>query len=567
MTGVPWLWAPSADRVELDLDGTTVACRRDGERWISPRPLPTGTRYRFVVDGAVVPDPRSIARPAGVHGPSVWVDPPRPTAAGPLATLDRAVIYELHVGTFSSTGTFRGAVDHLDHLVDLGVTHVELMPVAAFDGQVGWGYDGVAPFATHPEYGTADDLAILVDECHGRGLQVLLDVVFNHLGPSGNHLGATAPYFTDRYRTPWGDAVNLDGEWSDGVRRFFCDVALFWLDDVGIDGLRLDAVHALFDTSAYTFLEQLADEVRALGERSGRPRLLIAESDRGDPRVVAGAPVGPGLDAVWSDDLHHALHVALTGEHDGYYADVEPGDLELALTVAQTHQHRYSPNRRRHVGRDVTGTRSSAFVVSLQNHDQVGNRAGGERIHHLVGTDRSAAAAALVLLSPFTVMVFQGEEWAASSPFPYFADHQGELGEAVRRGRIAEFAAFGWDATEVADPQDRATFERARLDWGELGRVSHAEMLAWYRSLIELRRTHPDLSPRRIPVVEHRSERRGDVVRVDRGALSVVCNLGSDDSRRVQLPDGQVLLRRGELRPDRGGARLASGAVVVVDRS
>ena len=440
------------------------------------------------------------------------------------------------------------------------------MPVAAFDGRVGWGYDGVAPFATHPPYGSASDLSQLVDECHRRGLQVLLDVVFNHLGPSGNYLGVSGPYFTDRYGTPWGDAVNLDGPFSDGVRRYFCDAALFWLEDVGVDGLRLDAVHALFDNSAYTFLEQLADEVRELEVRSGRRRLLIAESDRGDPRIVVGAPVGPGLDAVWSDDLHHALHVALTGERSGYYCDVAPGDLELALTRAQTHQGRYSPHRQRHVGRDVTGTDSAAFVVSLQNHDQVGNRAGGERLHHLVGAERTAAAAALVLLSPFSVLVFQGEEWAATSPFPYFADHAGELGEAVRRGRIAEFAGFGWAEDAVADPQDPGTFDRARLDWSESTQGIHASTLEWYRSLIELRRSHPDLAADAIPVPRHSCARSGDVVRVDRGALSVVCNLGAEAAAQVQLPAGDEVLRRGSIDRTGATAELAPGAVLVVDR-
>ena len=564
--GAPRLWAPQAEHVELVVGDTAAACERDGEHWRAPYEPEPGTPYRFRVDGVEIPDPRSIAQPDGVHGPSERVARPRPGVDGPDGVLDRAVIYELHVGTFSEAGTFLGVTEHLDHLVTLGVTHVELMPVAAFDGRVGWGYDGVAPFATHPDYGTASDLAHLVDECHRRGLQVLLDVVFNHLGPSGNHLGVSGPYFTDRYRTPWGDAVNLDGPWSDGVRRYFCDAALFWLDEVGLDGLRLDAVHALFDNSAYTFLEQLADEVRAMSARHGRRRLLIAESDRGDPRIVVGSPVGPGLDAVWSDDLHHTLHVALTGERSGYYSDVGPGDLELALTVAQTHQGRYSPHRRRHVGRNVSGTLSSSFVVSLQNHDQIGNRAGGERIHHLVGVDRSAAAAALVLLSPFSVLIFQGEEWAASTPFPYFADHAGELGEAVRRGRTAEFAAFGWAEDEVADPQDPATSGSAQLDWTEISHCEHAEVLSWYRSLIELRRTHPALSAVPVPAADQHCERIGDVVRVDRGQLTVLCNLGPVTAERITAPAGDEVLVRGEVRASHGTMELGPGSVMVLDR-
>jgi maltooligosyltrehalose trehalohydrolase len=479
--------------------------------------------------------------------------------------LDRALIYELHVGTFSADGTFRGAIEHLDHLVALGVTHVELMPVAAFDGRVGWGYDGVDLFAPHPAYGTEADLAHLVDACHARGLSVLVDVVLNHLGPSGNVLARCGPYRTDRYHTPWGDALNLDGEHSDGVRRFLLDVAEHWLVDLDVDGLRLDAVHALHDASAVHLLEQLAGEVASIGRRSGRPRLLVAESDRNDPRLVARPPTGTGLDGVWSDDLHHCLHVALTGERDGYYGDVLAGDLALALTQGQTHQGRWSAHRRCSVGRSIQGTGSQQLVVSLQNHDQVGNRAGGERLHHLVGGDRTAAAAALVLLSPFAALVFQGEEWGASTPFPYFSDHAGELGDAVRRGRRREFAAFGWPDDAIADPQDAATFDSAVLRWSELAEPQHHDTLEWYRSLVRLRREHPALAPSELPTRDAVVVADSGLVEVHRGTLSVVVHLGVEPVRRVGPLRGEVVLHRGELAVQGRALEMAPGAVVVTD--
>ena len=563
---VPFLWAPDAGTVEVERDGERVPCERSGERWTAPGRWPDGTRYRFVVDGTAVPDPRARSQPDGVHGASEWLAPERPAPWSPPGgppTLERAVIDEVHIGTFSTEGTFLGAIEHLDELVDLGVTHVELMPVAAFDGEVGWGYDGVCLFAPHPRYGTLGDLRELVSACHDRGLAVLIDVVLNHLGPSGNFLAVSGPYFTDRYSTPWGDALNLDGPGSDGVRRFLIDAALHWLEQVDADGLRLDAVHALVDTSAVPLLEQLADEVRALGERTGRRRTLVAESDRCDPRIVADPPVGPGLDAVWSDDLHHALHVALTGEDRGYYEDVASGDLELALTEAQTYQGRWSPHRRRTVGRSVAGTRSDQFVVSLQNHDQIGNRAAGERLHHLVGVDRTAAAAALVLLAPFPALLFQGEEWAATSPFPYFSDHDGELGQAIRSGRLEEFAAFGWPPEQVADPQARATFDAAVLDRGELDAEPHAEMRSWYRSLIALRRSHPALGARAQPGHD-RVDRSGALVAVRRGSLGVLANLGGA-AQRGPTPTGEVLLCRGGVTFGASDVELAPGAVLVTD--
>ncbi len=568
----PWLWAPDAILVGIELGGPGAAqhdCRRDGEHWIPTRALEPGERYRFVVDGTAVPDPRSRRQPDGVHGASAWI-PPGPVAEHRSVvherSLARSVTYELHIGTFSPAGTFVGAIEQLDHLVDLGVTHVELMPVAAFDGRFGWGYDGVDLFAPHPAYGSEADLHALVAACHDRGLAVIVDVVLNHLGPSGNRLGTCGPYFTDRYHTPWGDAVNLDGPGSDGVRRFLMDAAQHWLEDLDADGLRLDAVHALYDTSAVPLLEQLAEEVAALGRRTGRPRLLVAESDRNDPRLVAPPPAGPGLDGMWADDLHHCLHVELTGERLGYYGDVGRDDLALALVGGLTHQGRWSPHRRRSVGRSVEGTGSERLVVALQNHDQVGNRARGERLPDLVGVDRAAAAAALVLLSPFSALLFQGEEWAASTPFPYMSDHSGDLGEAVRRGRRAEFAAFGWSEDQVTDPQDPATFHSAVLRWGEVAAAPHREVLDWYRSLIALRARHESLAPVLLPA-RPEVRVRDHVVAVQRGSLTVLANLGSSAVRDAPRPAGDVVLSRLGPRAHGDVADLEPGGVVVVDRS
>ncbi|MGB3411085.1 MAG: malto-oligosyltrehalose trehalohydrolase [Microthrixaceae bacterium] len=588
----PELWAPDATTVELETPDARQPCVRVGETWASPIQLEPGTRYRFVVDGAEVPDPRSRAQPDGVHGWSCVPEQIRHGTRRVRTALDRAVIYEIHIGSFSAAGTFRGAIEHLDHLAHLGVTHVEVMPVAAFDGEVGWGYDGVDLFAPHPSYGSVNDMAEFVDACHNREMAVVLDVVYNHLGPSGNYLAVSGPYFTNRYSTPWGDSVNLDGPGSDGVRNFIIDNALYWLGEVGVDGLRLDAVHTLFDSSELPLFEELGAQVRELGRRTGHEYLLVAESEGSDPRLMQAPPCGPGLDGVWSDDLHHCIHVTLTSETQGYYEDYWPEDLSTALTSALVYQGRYSPHRKRRVGRSVEGTGSAAFVVSLQNHDQVGNRAAGERLHQLIGVDRTCAAAALVLLSPFTCLLFQGEDWASSSPFPYFSNHGGELGDAVRRGRIAEFAAFGWDEQAVADPEARSTADGAKLIWAELSSGPHAEVSEWYRQLIALRRSHPTFAPGPLPLPEQSCHVHGGVVDVHRGSLRIVANLAESAQEIPPLDvaqatgtrlhraavsgtvadgttiDGNVILERGEVLLDEdGGRRLSPGGVLVIERS
>jgi maltooligosyltrehalose trehalohydrolase len=553
-------WAPRAERVELELGAgpgaRRVACVTEARGWWSwPAPDAAGAdaqlaalgptpEYRFVLDGDALPDPRSPWQPAGVDGPSRRDDPgafPWTDQGWTGFHLPSAVITELHVGTFTRAGTFDGVVERLDDLAELGVTAIELMPVAEFPGRRGWGYDGVLLGAPHHAYGGPDGLRRLVDAAHERGIGVLLDVVFNHLGPSGNHLGRYGPYFTDAYSTPWGDAVNLDGPGSDEVRRFICDTATHWLRDHHIDGLRLDAIHAFHDRSAVHLLEQLAVEVEALGDHLGRRFVLIAESDLNDPRIVRSRDAhGYGIDAAWSDDLHHALHAALTGEHDGYYEDFGSlTDVARALTDVFVYAGRWSEHRQRTHGRPIGGLSAHRFLGYAQDHDQIGNRAQGDRLVHLVGPELAAVAAAVVLCGPCTPMLFQGEEWGATAPFPYFTDHTDpELAEAVRQGRRREFAAFGWDPDQVPDPQDPATMASAVLDWEERARSPHRELLAWHRALIALRRSTPELTDGRLDRVRVRADEVERWLTLERGPVMVVANLAGE-AREIRVRPGR----------------------------
>jgi len=540
--------------------------RAEGGWWsASVSSAAPGCDYGYVVDGeGPFPDPRSAWQPHGVHGLSrsvdhgefAWTD--EGFRAPPLGS---AVIYELHIGTFTPEGTFDAAIGKLDHLVQLGVTHVEVMPVNAFPGEHGWGYDGVTLFATQHSYGGPEGLKRLVDACHARGLAVLLDVVYNHLGPSGNYLGKFAPYFTARHHTPWGPAVNFDGPDSDEVRRFFCDNALMWLRDYHFDGLRLDAVHAIIDTTARPFLEQLGDEVKQLSARLARPLVLIAESDLNDPRLIWPPQRGGfGLDAQWSDDLHHALHAVLTGEHSGYYEDFDGlADLAKALRQSYVYDGRYSRHRRRHHGRAPVDLGGRCFLAYAQNHDQIGNRARGERLSHLVEAGRLKIAAALVFTSPFVPMLFQGEEWAASSPFQYFTNHpEPELARAVREGRRREFAAFGWKPEEVPDPQAMETLQRSKLRWEELVEPAHAEILDWHRALIRLRREEASLADDAMDAVKIRFDESEKWLVVERGPIRVACNV-SDTVRNVELSAGRHEL----LLPSSQEVKLGAGAVIL----
>jgi maltooligosyltrehalose trehalohydrolase len=536
------VWAPRPERVELVLGRERLPMERDEHGWWrrTVADAGPGSRYGFSLDGGEpLADPRSRSQPDGITGLSEVVDPNafswRDGRWRGLA-LPGAVLYELHVGTFTEAGTFDAAVERLPHLVDLGIDAVELMPLAEFSGERGWGYDGVGLFAVHHACGGPDGLDRFVDACHAHGIGVVVDVVYNHLGPEGNHLPEFGPYLTDRHRTNWGDAVNMDGPGSDEVRRFLCDNARMWLRDHHVDGLRIDAVHAIVDDSATHILEELATEVDALAAQVRRPLFLIAESDRNDPAYVRNRDAGGmGLDAAWADEWHHALHAALTGERDGYYEDFGPlGLLAKALAQAWVYDGTWSPHRQRHHGASPAGLDGSQFVVSVQNHDQVGNRARGERLGAIACPSRLRVAAALLLTSPFVPMLFQGEEWGAASPFPYFADHADEdLRRAVRTGRQEEFAAFGWDPDELWDPYDHATFTAATLSWDEIGRAEHRGLLEWYRELIALRRREPALADPRLDPAHHRVDLDADTstLVVHRGGLRVFVNLGDGSHR------------------------------------
>jgi maltooligosyltrehalose trehalohydrolase len=537
------VWAPRAQTLEVLVNGQAFPMQRcKGDWWKSQvAEAGPGSLYQFRIDaGHPLPDPRSAYQPQGIHGPSLVVDHAtfRWTDQGWQAKpLSNALVYELHVGTFSQAGTFLSAIEHLDYLVGLGVTHVELMPINEFSGEWGWGYDGVDLYAPHHSYGSPDELKQLVDACHRKGLAVLLDVVYNHLGPNGNYIDRFGYYFTEAYRTPWGSAVNLDHVGSHEVRRFFSDNAVMWLRDYHFDGLRLDAVHAYHDQSALPFLEELALTVDALCAEIGRHLVLIAESDLNDPRLVTCREAGGfGLDAQWSDDFHHALHTVLTGEVKGYYEDF--GSLEHLATALQqgfVYSGSYSAHRGRFHGRPAVDISGHRLLGYAQNHDQVGNRARGERLSHLLSPSRQKIAAALVLTSPFVPMLFQGEEFGASTPFQYFTHHDDpELAKSVSAGRRNEFAAFGWDPEDIPDPQDIATFERGKLRWDEISGEPHASLLDWYRNLIVLRRSSAALTDGRLDRVKVAFDEQAKWMVVRRQQVEVVCNL-SDDCQAIPI--------------------------------
>ncbi|THA23892.1 malto-oligosyltrehalose trehalohydrolase [Streptomyces sp. RKND-216] len=542
------VWAPTAaEGVVLRLEARELPMERDPARpgwWTLRVEAGPGTRYGFALDGGpVLPDPRSRRQPDGPDGLSAVVDPGayewrHPWQGRPLAG---AVLYELHIGTFTSEGTFDAAAARLPHVARLGVTHVELMPVSPFPGTHGWGYDGVAPWAVHEPYGGPDGLARFADAAHGAGLGVVLDVVHNHLGPSGNHLPAYGPYFTGRHRTPWGDAVNLDDAGSDEVRASLCGSALALLRDFRLDGLRLDAVHTLADDRARHFLDELSAAVDALAAETGRPLFLIAESDRNDPRTTTPRTVhGHGLHAQWNDDFHHALHVALTGEARALYADFARAPmaaLAKTLTGGFFHDGSYSSFRGRRHGAPLDPmTPTHRLVGFAQNHDQVGNRAAGDRLAASLSPGLLACAAALVLLSPFTPMLFMGEEWGARTPWLYFTDHTDpDLARAVREGRRAEFAAHGWDG-DVADPQAPQTRERSCLDWSEPERDPHAALLAWHQDLIALRRAHPGLAHTSLGAARVTYDEDTRWLALSSGPLSIAVNLHPGETAAVPLP-------------------------------
>jgi maltooligosyltrehalose trehalohydrolase len=462
------------------------------------------------------------------------------------------VIYELHVGTFSPEGTFAGVAARLPHLRDLGVTAVELMPVAAFPGARNWGYDGVYLYAPHTAYGGPDGLRRLADACHAHGLALIIDVVYNHLGPEGNYLHDYGPYFTNRYRTPWGDALNFDGPDSDQVRRFFVDNALYWLTEYHADGLRLDAIQGIYDLSARPILQEIADAFRAEAARLGRDAWLIAESDLNDPRVIRPKEVGGlGLDAQWSDDFHHALHAVVTGNRRGYFADFgRVADIGKAITAGFVYDGQHAPHRRRRHGAAAAADAGDRFVSFIQNHDQVANAYQGRRIAQVAGHARQKVAAMVLFSTPALPLLFQGEEWAEDAPFDYFTSHgDPALAEAVRKGRHEEYLHLLEDGANMgswADPQDEQTFRRCKLHWDAIDAAPHAEMLAFYRALIALRRRLPALRNGRKDLTQVAwaedarwlTIRRGD----DGGGATFTCaNLG-DAPARLRLPDGKWTL-------------------------
>jgi maltooligosyltrehalose trehalohydrolase len=562
------VWAPNAEeRVTLWLEGAEHPMERAQGRegwWVAEAAAEDGARYGFALDGGPVrPDPRSRRQPDGPDGASAVVSQDAYTwrQDWPGRGLKGAVVYELHIGTYTTEGTLDAAAARLGELAELGITHVELMPLCSFPGVHGWGYDGVSPWSVHEPYGGPMALKRFVDTAHGHGLGVVLDVVHNHLGPSGNHLPAYGPYFTDTHHTPWGSAVNLDAPGSDEVRAYLIDSALAWLRDYRLDGLRLDAVHALVDNRALTFLEELSAAVDSLAGDLGRPLFLIAESDRCDPRTTTPREQGGlGLHAQWNDDFHHALHTALTGESQGYYEDFARAPmaaLAKTLTRGFFHDGTYSSFRGRAHGRpvDVANTPAHRFLGYAQTHDQIGNRALGDRLSATLSPGLLACAAALVLTGPYTPMLFMGEEWGAGTPWQYFTDHTDpDLAEAVRAGRRREFTAHGWSEDQVPDPQDPATRERSCLDRSEREREPHAALLAWHRELIALRRALPDLSDPDLAAVKVAFDEQARWLAYRRGDLRVAVNLAKEPAEIALGGGGRVAAAWGEVSPpDRDG--------------
>ncbi|QCR20182.1 malto-oligosyltrehalose trehalohydrolase [Agrococcus sp. SGAir0287] len=581
------VWAPRATRMRLVTEGASTEMEAVGDGWW--RQTGPAGEYGFQIDDddAVRPDPRSRRQPRGVHDRSQTFEPAEhdwQDAAWTGRRLAGGVIYELHVGTFTPEGTLDAAATRLEHLVSLGVTHVEILPVNAFNGTRNWGYDGVLWYAVQEEYGGPAAYQRFVDACHAAGLAVVQDVVYNHLGPSGNYLPLYGPYLSDE-RNTWGEVVNVR---EPEVRRYVIDNALYWLRDMHVDALRLDAVHALVDDPDDHILEALTIAVASESAHQGRPLTLIAESDMNDPRLITPREGGGyGLDAQWSDDYHHAVHVALTRETTGYYADFEPlGALAKVMERGFFHDGTFSSFRDRDHGHpvDVERMPSWRLVVSAQNHDQIGNRAVGDRIVEVLDDSQLLVAAMLLYAGPYTPMLFQGEEWAASTPFQFFTSHpEEELGRLTAEGRIAEFAAMGWDPDVVPDPQDPATFERSRLRWDELGSGRHARVLEGYRRLATLRSewaalTDPSLHANAVVVDESaRTLRltRGGSLRVagssdadaapGTGPVDVLVNVGESAWEAPVQPGATLLFATSpDVALDDAAVRLPAGSGALV---
>jgi maltooligosyltrehalose trehalohydrolase len=546
------VWAPKHDRVELHIlaprdQRVPLAKDASGYHSVVVEQCAEGTRYKYVINGEERPDPASRFQPEGVHGPSEvagsdfeWNDREWTGIA-----LQDYVVYELHVGTFTEEGTFDAVIGKLDDLKALGITAVELLPIAQFPGERNWGYDGTYANAAQASYGGPRVLKRLVDACHARGMAIVLDVVYNHLGPEGNYLSEFGPYFTDRYKTPWGLALNFDGPRSDDVRWYFIQSALQWLDEFHFDGLRVDAVHAIVDHSAEPFLQDLCDAVHKRAEKLGRKIYAIAESDLNDPRVITPkSEFGLGFDAQWADDFHHTMHTLLTGEQDGYYEGFPPKATNLArvFSTGYLYTGQHSTYRGRKYGLDPKTKDGAQFVISMQNHDQVGNRAMGDRLAALVSPEKVRLAAAATILAPFVPMLFMGEEYGETAPFQYFTSHSDEaLIEAVRKGRREEFDDFVWQG-EPPDPHDEETFRRSRLNWSLREREEHASLLELYRTLLALRRDTPALRKLDLSAVETQADDEHNVLFMRRGNVLLAFNF-SDAEYTAPLPFGEAAWR------------------------
>ncbi|HET9872986.1 MAG TPA: malto-oligosyltrehalose trehalohydrolase [Propionibacteriaceae bacterium] len=571
------VWAPRADKVTLAIADRRFPMGRDDADWWHPANLPedlvaADVDYGFIInDGDVLPDPRSRRQPNGVHQLSRTFDHSSYAWGDELWTgkqLPGGVIYELHVGTFTQEGTLVSAIERLDHLVDLGVDFVEVMPVNGFNGPHGWGYDGVLWYSVHEQYGGPAAYQQFVDACHQRGLAVIQDVVYNHLGPSGNYLPHFGPYLKQGQANVWGDTVNLDGEDSDEVRRYIIDNAMMWLKDYHVDGLRLDAVHALIDTRATHVLEELAVQTEALSTFLNRPLSLIAESDMNDPRMITAREAGGyGLTAQWSDDFHHALYVSLTSDTTGYYADFESlSSLGKVFEAGFFHDGTVSTFRGRSHGNKIDTLRTPTWrlVVCSDNHDQIGNRAAGERLSSKLNHQQLQIAALVTLLSPFTPMIFMGEEWGASTPWQFFTSHpEPELAEKVAKGRLEEFAQMDWDVSAVPNPQDVETFTNSKLNWEEVSEPRHAGLLDFYRRLIVLRRTYPDLTDPRFDKSITSSHDAEGWLLVERGDMVVLVNF-RDSATEVSVADGIVsVLDVGDVQIAGNTAKLGAHSALV----
>lgn len=587
------VWAPQSNRVDLvSFDGyrpdsrenRTVEPMRDVGNgwWEADRVALAGERYAYSLDGGPdLPDPRALFQPDGVHAPSEVYDP-RSFAWScewPGIDVREHVLYELHVGAFAANrssgqaGTFDSAITRLDALADLGIGAVEVMPVAAFPGERGWGYDGVGLFATHEAYGGPAAFQRFIDAAHSRGIGVILDVVYNHLGPAGNYLGAYGPYFTDSHATPWGPAVNFDADGSGAVREFFVENVRQWLVDFKLDGLRLDAVHALNDTSPEVggrhILAEISEAVAQMERETGRSLTLIAESDLNDPAMVSPVSTGRdsrGMDAQWADDIHHALHAWISDDTAGYYCDFGSAEaIKQTLEGVFFHDGIMSTFRGKNWGvpvdRESEHYDARAFVAFLQNHDQVGNRAAGDRIHHSISVEQHCAAAALYLLAPTVPMLFMGEEWAASTPFPFFSDHDAELGPLVTKGRTEEFSRMGW-TDPVPDPQARSSFESAFLDWGERDRAANSRVWDFYRACIALRQSEPGLQRPSFDSVAV-DVLSPNAVLMRRPGLAVLAAKAGGARVSVGSDDVELLVSEGMVRVHDGAVGIADDGVAV----